>query len=62
MLGINPAFQIYGFVLLVYFSICSAADLRSRAGSSVRLAATGQRAVGPNARRGVRSETNEDKA
>ncbi|MFL5078757.1 MAG: amino acid ABC transporter permease [Microvirga sp.] len=44
MLGINPAFQIYGFVLLVYFSICSVLTALSRR-LEVRLAATGQRAV-----------------
>ena len=44
MLGVNPAFQIYGFVLLVYFSICSVLTALSRR-LEVRLAATGQRAV-----------------
>ncbi len=30
MLGINPAFQVYGFVLLVYFAICSVLTWLSR--------------------------------
>ncbi|WP_206030222.1 amino acid ABC transporter permease [Roseomonas sp. AR75] len=30
MQGINPAFEIYGFVLLVYFSICSVLTWASR--------------------------------
>ena len=30
MQGINPSFQIYGFVLLVYFVICSALSLAAR--------------------------------
>jgi len=30
MQGINPSFQIYGFVLLVYFAICSTLSLASR--------------------------------
>lgn len=30
MQGINPAFQIYGFVLLVYFAICSVLTALSR--------------------------------
>jgi len=42
MLGINPAFQIYGFVLLVYFSICSVLTALSRR-LELRLAQTGQR-------------------
>ena len=44
MLGINPAFQIYGFVLLVYFAICSLLTFLSRR-LERRLAATGRRAV-----------------
>ena len=42
MLGINPAFEIYGFVLLVYFSICSLLTYLSRR-LERRLAATGER-------------------
>lgn len=42
MLGINPAFQIYGFVLLVYFAICSLLTYLSRR-LERRLAATGER-------------------
>lgn len=30
MQGINPSFTIYGFVLLVYFLICSALSLAAR--------------------------------
>jgi polar amino acid transport system permease protein len=30
MQGINPSFQIYGFVLLVYFAICSTLSFASR--------------------------------
>jgi polar amino acid transport system permease protein len=42
MLGINPAFQIYGFVLLVYFAICSCLTLLSRR-LERRLSRTGTR-------------------
>jgi polar amino acid transport system permease protein len=44
MLGINPAFQIYGFVLLVYFAICSLLTFLSRR-LERRLAATGRKPV-----------------
>ena len=30
MVGINPAFQVYGFVLLVYFAVCSVLTWLSR--------------------------------
>lgn len=42
MLGINPAFQIYGFVLLVYFAICSLLTWLSRR-LERRLASTSER-------------------
>jgi polar amino acid transport system permease protein len=44
MLGVNPAFQIYGFVLLVYFAICSVLTWLSR-WLERRLARTGQRTL-----------------
>lgn len=42
MLGINPAFEIYGFVLAVYFGICSLLTYLSRR-LERRLASTGDR-------------------
>ncbi len=42
MLGINPAFEIYGFVLLVYFGICSCLTYLSRR-LERRLAMTGRK-------------------
>lgn len=42
MVGINPAFEIYGFVLLIYFTICSLLTLLSRR-LERRLARAGQR-------------------
>lgn len=42
MQGINPSFQIYGFVLLVYFAICSLLSFASRR-LDRRLAATQRR-------------------
>lgn len=42
MLGVNPAFQIYAFVLLVYFAVCSLLTALSRR-LERRLAATGRR-------------------
>ena len=52
MLGINPAFEIYGFVLAVYFAICSLLTYLSRRLEG-RLAATGERrnVVTPDASR-----------
>ncbi|RYJ03988.1 MAG: amino acid ABC transporter permease [Acetobacteraceae bacterium] len=44
MLGINPAFEIYGFVLLVYFVICSILTALSR-WLERHLAAAGHRPV-----------------
>ena len=44
MLGINPAFEIYGFVLLVYFSICSCLTWLSRR-LERRLATTGEKRI-----------------
>lgn len=44
MLGINPAFEIYGFVLLVYFSICSCLTWLSRR-LERRLARGGERRI-----------------
>jgi polar amino acid transport system permease protein len=42
MQGINPSFQIYGFVLLVYFAICSVLSFASRR-LDRKLSATAQR-------------------
>jgi polar amino acid transport system permease protein len=44
MLGINPAFEIYSFVLLVYFLLCSILTTLSRR-LERRLASSGQRSV-----------------
>ncbi|MBL6456555.1 amino acid ABC transporter permease [Belnapia sp. T6] len=44
MLGINPAFEIYSFVLLVYFLLCSILTTLSRR-LERRLASSGQRPV-----------------
>jgi len=44
MLGVNPAFQIYGFVLLVYFAVCSLLTTLSRR-LERRLAEAGRRPV-----------------
>lgn len=52
MMGVNPAFEIYGFVLAVYFAICSLLTWLSRR-LERRLAAAGERrnVVTPDASR-----------
>jgi polar amino acid transport system permease protein len=50
MQGINPSFQIYGFVLLVYFTICSLLSWASRR-LNRRMAGTAGRIATPDASR-----------